>query len=353
MFCSTIIATIGRQSLDCTVKSVLAQQLTVPHEVIVVNDSGTNLPKASWDKDPRVRVIATNRLERSVARNTGAAIARGRFLHFIDDDDWLEPGGLKSLHKLTERESADLYYGAARIVDRDHRLLNFHAPTIGGNCFTQVMAGEWIPMHSSIIKRSTFWTAGGFGLSVVWREDADLVRKVARIGTLAGTLETVATIVLGETDSTTGAQHLADARARKGREVLLATSGAWRRLWRSAKTPYWHGRIVRLYATSAFWNARRLRLSTTFRQLFMTLAAYLRSGLSRLRPAFWRALTRRHSSLSESQRSMSSLPSGLQKTLKSEHPAELEGNIHQRPTEKTNEDSHSEWWRRHAHNGRF
>ena len=47
-------------------------------EVIVVNDSGQPLPDMDWQHCPRVRVIDTNRRERSVARNTGAAIAQGK-----------------------------------------------------------------------------------------------------------------------------------------------------------------------------------------------------------------------------------------------------------------------------------
>jgi len=52
-------------------------------EVIIVNDSGQPLPEADWQKSKRVRIINTNRRERSVARNAGAAIARGRYLHFF------------------------------------------------------------------------------------------------------------------------------------------------------------------------------------------------------------------------------------------------------------------------------
>ena len=101
MFCSTVIPTIGRSTLSRAVCSVLQQSFTADEfEVIVVNDSGSPLPDADWQHSDHVRVLHTNRRERSVARNTGAAIAEGRYLHFLDDDDWLLPGALKTFWDL-------------------------------------------------------------------------------------------------------------------------------------------------------------------------------------------------------------------------------------------------------------
>jgi glycosyltransferase involved in cell wall biosynthesis len=83
-FCSTIIPTINRSTLSRAVYSVLDQAFTgADFEVIVVNDSGQPLPDMDWQHSERVRVITTQRRERSVARNTGAAIARGKYLHFL------------------------------------------------------------------------------------------------------------------------------------------------------------------------------------------------------------------------------------------------------------------------------
>ena len=84
---STIIPTIGRATLSRAVESVIDQQpFGADAEIIVVNDSGQPLPKMSWMEAPNLQIIDTNHRERSVARNTGAAIARGKYLHFLDDD---------------------------------------------------------------------------------------------------------------------------------------------------------------------------------------------------------------------------------------------------------------------------
>ena len=83
MICSTIIPTIGRGSLSRAVESVLQQDFDRDEfEVIVVNDSGKPLPHQAWMDSKHVSLLHTNRLNRSVARNTGAAVARGKYLHF-------------------------------------------------------------------------------------------------------------------------------------------------------------------------------------------------------------------------------------------------------------------------------
>ena len=85
---SYIIPTIGRVSLQTAVKSVLDQEFSQAGvEVIVVNDSGSPLPHRSWLDLSRVRIINTNKSERSFARNSGAAVAQGKYLAFLDDDD--------------------------------------------------------------------------------------------------------------------------------------------------------------------------------------------------------------------------------------------------------------------------
>ena len=111
IFITTIIPTIGRDSLTQVVESALAQVLPVQADVIVVNDSGDDLHPAAWHADPRVRIVSSNRGGRSAARNLGAASARGGYLHFLDDDDWLIPGGLAHLVQMAQREQHLWIYG--------------------------------------------------------------------------------------------------------------------------------------------------------------------------------------------------------------------------------------------------
>ena len=104
---STIIPSVGRATLSQAVQSVLDQQpSSAEFEIIVVNDSGQPLPKMSWREAPDLQIINSNHRERSVARNTGAAIARGKYLHFLDDD-WLLPNAFDHFWKLIHQSEVE------------------------------------------------------------------------------------------------------------------------------------------------------------------------------------------------------------------------------------------------------
>src|SRR5262245_24367636 len=136
MFCSTIIPTVGRRTLSRAVESILQQK--IPHgefEILVVNDSGMPLQSAAWQSSDRVQIIQPNRRERSLARNLGAAIAKGNYLHFLDDDDWLAPDAYQHFWELSQASNAKWLYGITQLVDRQGRLTIRLRHGLKGNCF--------------------------------------------------------------------------------------------------------------------------------------------------------------------------------------------------------------------------
>src|SRR5688500_6331503 len=130
MFCSVVIPSIGRETLSRAVHSVLEQTFTTDNfEVIVVNDSGRLLLEAEWQDSERVRVINTNRRERSVARNTGAAVAKGKYLCFLDDDDWLLPNALEHFEIMARQASDTVWvYGGIKVVRSEEHTSELQSP---------------------------------------------------------------------------------------------------------------------------------------------------------------------------------------------------------------------------------
>lgn len=134
MFCSTIIPTVGRELLEQSVQSVLAQNMTPSsHELIVVNDSGKPLSKALQSLLKGATVLSTHRRERCVARNLGAAVARGKYLHFLDDDDVLFPGAFEQWWKLAQRSDADWLYGKSHLISRTEETIVYLDHGMEGN----------------------------------------------------------------------------------------------------------------------------------------------------------------------------------------------------------------------------
>lgn len=296
MFCSTIIPTIGRSSLSQAVESVLNQAFTGDNfEIIVVNDSGEPLPEAQWQTSEKVQIIKTNRHERSVARNVGAAIAKGKYLHFLDDDDWILPGALESFWALAQASGAAWLYGGSQLVDRAGQpLIQLHHK-MNGNCFIQVMAGEWIPLQASLIETNTFFKAGGFIPLISGTEDVDLCRRIALIGDLAETSATVACVGMGQENSSTP-HTLASGYSRWAREKILDQAGVFTRMRTSANSSDWYGRIVRIYLTSTVWNLQRGNLFTAISRVIFSLAGLALAGHHVLLASFWQAIIKQYTS---------------------------------------------------------
>ncbi len=294
MFASTIITTIGRATLARSVESCLSQQVSpADFEIIVVNDSGRPLPLAHWQRSERVTILNTNRRERCVARNAGAAIARGTYLHFLDDDDWMLPGAMEELWAVARRSNAAWIYGTARFVDKNETLLTEHHIGVDGNAFVQVVAGEWLPLQASLIRADRFFEAGGFDPRLTVCEDKDICRWVALRGDFANTSAPVACIVRDRERSTT-VYDRAYGYSVWSRDNVLSERGAFARMWGAANTPYWHGRLVRAYLTCVAWNLRQRRFIRASTRGVGAAVAFVRSARDVVSPIYWRALIQSH-----------------------------------------------------------
>lgn len=297
MFSSTIIATIGREELSRAVLSVLTQQCTFEFELIVVNDSGSALSKAPWQYDPRVTILNTDRQERCVARNAGAKVAKGEYLHFLDDDDWLLPGGLQALFDFSRTTDAAWLYGGTQLVDRQGNALIALHHGLNGNVFTQVMTGEWIPLPSSILRKDVFFEIGGFDQDVVGGEDIDLLRRVALVADLAETNTLVACLGMGNEGSTTNYKR-ARRLARHAKFQLLSEPQSWGRLKQSAPNLYWWGKVVRLYLTDVMLRLKNADVRVAFFRLGQLAGLIFHKPSSLVSTQFWKAVLSTYSSQS-------------------------------------------------------
>lgn len=261
MFCSTIIPTVGRSTLGSAVESVLNQAFRADDfEVIVVNDSGSRIPDAAWQHSPRVRLVDTQRRERSVARNTGAAIAHGRYLHFLDDDDLLLPGALERFWHTAQTSNASWLFGSYQSVDNNGTVLHEFDPPVCGNIFALLVAGEAIPFQASLLDSRSFFAAGMFDPLLSAGEDRDVGRRLALIANVERVHTTVAQIRVGQAGSTTNWAMLAE-NDRWGREKVLCDKRARHRLEAAAHSAYIRGRISKSYLASMLWNVRRQNYS--------------------------------------------------------------------------------------------
>jgi hypothetical protein len=289
IFSSTIIATIGRLTLARAIESVLSQDVQAPLEVIVVNDSGCPLPRESWHDSEWVRIVNTMKRERCVARNTGAAIARGDYLHFLDDDDWLLPGAMREFWTIAQSGSAALIYGATQFVDKNLKPTWKTYLGEGGHVFAKVMSHHWIPLQSSLVKAECFWAAGGFDLRLAGLEQKDLTRRVALQGPFIGTPAVVSCVMQDRAGSTSD-HNLSSEFSVRSRDKILDERGSFRRMMSSAKTPYWRGKVVRAYLTCVVRNLKKGHILKAVSRSIRAAAGILLSAPYMISTDFWKAL---------------------------------------------------------------
>lgn len=81
-------------------------------EIIALNngsiDNSLNILKEYANRDERIRIIDNNNLGVSEARNIGIKEANGKYLVFVDSDDWIDKDMIEVLHSSIEKNSCDL-----------------------------------------------------------------------------------------------------------------------------------------------------------------------------------------------------------------------------------------------------
>lgn len=116
---SIIIPVYNRvKELMIPVNSILKQSYT-DWELILVDDGSSDGSADLCDRleqqDARIRVVHQDNAGVSSARNHGLAVAKGKYVLFIDSDDWIEKNTLENLVDRIEKDNSDIVLFAMNI----------------------------------------------------------------------------------------------------------------------------------------------------------------------------------------------------------------------------------------------
>lgn len=110
---SIIIPTFNCASYVCRAIDSVLKKGKNNFEIIVVDDASTDQTQEilnnSYKNNETVKIIRhQNNLKLGAARNTGLDLARGKYVFFLDADDWLEEGSIEELIILAEKNKAEI-----------------------------------------------------------------------------------------------------------------------------------------------------------------------------------------------------------------------------------------------------
>jgi glycosyltransferase involved in cell wall biosynthesis len=129
---SVIIANYNASQYVCkAIDSVLNQDLK-NLEVIIVDDASTDnsvsIMKEKYGNNSKVKIYrnSTN-LMAGGSRNKGLENAKGKYIFFVDSDDWIEKGTLIHLASIAETYNSDIVSCGSNIIQENGEVATYHS----------------------------------------------------------------------------------------------------------------------------------------------------------------------------------------------------------------------------------
>lgn len=169
---SIICRTLGRPELQQALQSIASQDY--PNiEIILVDARGDNSLNAAAAGDRTLKVVSTGAaLSRSCAANAGLDAARGKYIQFLDDDDWIDSNHVSQLVNVLENsDETAAAYSSTQKTNATGESLDY----VFREDFDPIllMRDNYIPIHAILFDKKLLKTGCRFDENFDIYEDWD------------------------------------------------------------------------------------------------------------------------------------------------------------------------------------
>ncbi len=146
--------------IEEAILSVINQRGDYDVEIIVINDNSPDDTQAVVEKlqfeYPKSKIVLVNNrtnMGASGSRNLGIARAKGKYIAFLDSDDYWAPGKLSRQMPLFENDRVEFVYGARSLVDQSGKMIKAIIPVPEQVGYHELLKTCVIPCGTVIVKK--------------------------------------------------------------------------------------------------------------------------------------------------------------------------------------------------------
>jgi len=173
--------------LPDAVRSVMEQRWP-SLELIIIDDGSTDgslaVAEALSKRYDDIHLLTQTNRGPYPARNKGLAHARGRFVAFLDADDYWHPDFLRLLHQKLESDALDIAYcGWQNVVENGENGPEYVPPAYEQeeNRILRFLKGCPWPIHAALVRKEKIDEIGGFSTRYFSAMDYDFWLKLATV----------------------------------------------------------------------------------------------------------------------------------------------------------------------------
>jgi glycosyltransferase involved in cell wall biosynthesis len=229
---SVVVPTHNYGALIAETLRSLQRQTLPDWECVVVDDGSTDdtegVVRRFAERDGRVRYVRQRNLRQAVAKNTGLRAARGRYVQFLDADDFVEPRKFeRQVAYLEAHPEVGIVYGGVRYFttenpeERLHSMAEDNAPWMpevsgeGAEVLEALIRENIMVINSPLVRRGVVDKVGRFDARLPPVEDWDYWLRCALSGVrfqFADLPETLALVRVHPASSSSNRVRLFDRR---------------------------------------------------------------------------------------------------------------------------------------------